>query len=65
MTNHINCYFSYQAALQNLWPLQSHSDAVEEDKDQDHIVKKLMSNNGLTEKSEPDKEREKQMAEDS
>lgn len=46
---------SYQAALQNLRPLQSHCDAVEKDKDQDHIVKELMGNNGLAEQSEPDK----------
>ena len=45
---------SYQASLQNPGPLQSHCDAVEEDKDQDHVVEELMSNNGLTEQSEPD-----------
>lgn len=48
---------SYQAALQNLRPLQSHCDAVEKDEDEDHIVKELMGNNGLAEQSEPDKKR--------
>lgn len=49
-----DCY-PYQAALQYFWPLQGHCDAVEEDEDQDHVVKEFMGNNGLTEKSEPDK----------
>ncbi len=45
---------SYQTALQYLWPLQSHCDAVEKDEGQDHVVKELMGDNGLAEQSEPD-----------
>lgn len=43
----------YQAALQYLGPLQSHCDAVGEDKDQNHVVKQLMGYDGLTHQSEP------------
>lgn len=45
---------SYQAALQDLRPLQSYCDAVEEDEGQDHIVEELMGNDGLAEQPEPD-----------
>ena len=48
---------AYQAALMDLGPLQGHSDAVEEDEGQHHIVKELMGNDGLTELSEPAKTR--------
>lgn len=41
--------------MQYFRPLQSHSDAVEKDEGQDHVVKELMGDNGLAEQSEPDK----------
>lgn len=44
---------SYQAALQNPWPFQSHGDAVEKNKGQDHVIKELMGDDGLAEHSEP------------
>lgn len=43
----------YQAALQNLGPLQSHCDAVGEDEDQHHVVKELMGYDGLAHLAEP------------
>lgn len=60
--------YSYQTALQYLWPLQSHCDAVEKDKDQNHIVKELVGDNGLAEHPEPSRrlteERRRQCQED-
>lgn len=44
---------SYQAALQDFGPLQSHRDAVEEDEDQDHVVEELMGDDGLAQQPEP------------
>lgn len=44
---------SYQAALQNPGPLQSHCDAVEEDEDQHDVVEQLMGDDGLAEQPEP------------
>lgn len=41
--------------MKYLRPFQSHCDAVEEDKDQDHVIKELMSNDGLTEKPESER----------
>lgn len=43
----------YQAALQDLGPLQSHRDAVGEDEDQHHVVKELMGYDGLAHLAEP------------
>lgn len=43
----------YQAALQNLGPLQGYCDTVGEDEGQHHIVKQLMGYDGLTHLSEP------------
>lgn len=43
----------YQAALEDPGPLQSHRDAIEEDENQDHVVKELVSNDGLAEGPEP------------
>lgn len=50
---------SYQATLKNLWPLQSHCDAIEEYEGQHHVVKEFMGNNRLAEQSEPNKRKEK------
>ena len=55
LISYIEKHSSYQTALQYLWPLQSHCDAVEKDEGQDHVVKELMSDNGLAEQSEPEK----------
>lgn len=46
---------TYKTALKNLWSFQSDSDAVEENENQNHIVKDLMSNNGLAKQPEPDR----------
>lgn len=46
---------SHQAALQDLGPLQSHGDAVEEDEGQDHVVKELVGDDGPAEQSEPER----------
>lgn len=43
----------YQAALQDLGPLQCHCDAVGEDEDQHHVVKELMGYDGLAHLAEP------------
>lgn len=45
--------YSYYAALEDLGPLQGHRDAVEKDKDQNHVVKELVGDYGLAEQSEP------------
>lgn len=37
----------------NLWSLQSHRDAVEEDEDQHHVVKQLVRDDVLAEQPEP------------
>lgn len=50
--------YSYYTALEDLGPLQGHRDAVEKDKDQNHVVKELVGDYGLAEQSEPaDKEK--------
>lgn len=43
----------YQAALQNLGPLQSHRDAVGEDEDEHHVVEELVGYDGLAHLPEP------------
>lgn len=45
---------THSATSFDLGPLQSDGDTVEEDEGQDHIVKKLVSNNGLTQDPEPE-----------
>lgn len=42
----------YQAALQDLGPLQSHGDAVGEDEGQHHVVEQLVGDDGLAQLSE-------------
>lgn len=45
--------YSYYTALEYLRPLQGHRDAVEKDKDQNHVVKELVGDYGLAEQPEP------------
>lgn len=47
----------YQAALQDLGPLQSHGDAVGEDEGQHHVVEQLVGDDGLAQLSEPGRRR--------
>lgn len=44
---------THSATSFNLGSLQSNGDTVEEDKGQDHVVKKLVSNDSLTQDPEP------------
>lgn len=45
---------THSATSFNLGPLQSDGDTVEEDEGQDYVVKKLVSNDGLTQDPEPE-----------
>lgn len=51
--------------MEYLRPFQSHRDAVEKDKDQDHVVEELVGDDGLAEQPEPGDEakRAKRLAE--
>lgn len=45
--------WTYQAALQDPGPLQSHRDAVEKNEGQDDVVEEFMGDDGLTEEAKP------------